>query len=111
MDMLVFQAIMILEAYTPYRERRYEASRNIGEFRRIIKNGELPGHLVKGCFRIKSVTSSYVNLVKVDEDGEVFKTTVRKDVLPLMSPGMVICGALTKKSNWKLYSVEKVFPK
>ncbi|WP_019153889.1 YecA family protein [Robertmurraya massiliosenegalensis] len=111
MDMLVFQAIMILEAYTPYRERRYETSRNIGEFRRIIKNGELPGHLVKGCFRIKSVTSSYVNLVKVDEDGEVFKTTVRKDVLPLMSSGMVICGALTKKSNWKLYSVEKVFPK
>ncbi|MGG0716241.1 SEC-C domain-containing protein [Robertmurraya massiliosenegalensis] len=111
LETLVLQAITILEAYTPYRERRYEVNRSLGEFRRIIENGELPGQLVKGCFRIKSVTASYVNLMKVDEDGQVFKTTVRKDVLPLMNPGMVICGALTKKSNWKLYSVERVFPK
>lgn len=110
METPILQAITILEAYTPYRERRYDFGESLGEFRRIFSNGEVPSHLVKGCFRIKSVTKSYVNLVKVDEPDQVYKTTVRKEVLSLMQPGMVICGALNQKTNWKLYSVDRVFP-
>lgn len=110
MEAPILKAITILEVYTPYHERRYEFNRSLGESRRIFENGEVPGQLEKGCFRIKSVTASYANLVKVDDPGQVFKTTARKDILPLMQPGMVICGALTKKTNWKIYSVERVYP-
>jgi len=110
METPVLQAIMILETYTPYNERRYEFSESMGEFRRIFGNGELPGQLMKGCFLVKSVTASYVNFVNVEEPaGKVYKTTVRKEILSLIQPEMVICGALSKKTKWSLYSVERVY--
>jgi hypothetical protein len=107
----ILQAITILEAYTPYHERRYEFSHHMGQFRRLMENGEVPGSLVKGFFRVKSVTASYVNLVKSDEPGKVFKTTVPKEILSLMQPGMIFCGSLAQKTNWKIYSAERVYPK
>ncbi|GLB61867.1 YecA family protein [Cytobacillus sp. NCCP-133] len=107
----ILQAIAILEAYTPYHERRYEHSRTLGQFRRIVENGEFPGSLVKGYFQVKSVTASYVNLVKIDEPGQVFKTAVPKDILSRMQPGMILFGALAQKTNWKIYSAERVYPK
>ncbi len=106
----ILKSIAILEAYTPYHERRYEFNGRMGEFRRIFENGEVPGHIVKGAFRLKSITSTYVNLEKIDEPGHVFKTTVSKDILALMQSGMIIFGALVQKTNWKIYRVEKVFP-
>lgn len=111
MEPLILQSITILEAYTPYHERRYEYSGRLGEFRRIFENGGVPGKIMEGCFLIKSVTASYVNLVKVDKPtGQVYRTSVRKEILSLMQPGMIICGALSQKTNWTIYSVERVFP-
>ncbi|WP_404330249.1 YecA family protein [Mesobacillus maritimus] len=110
LETLVLDAITILDAYTPYHERRYEFSSNVGEFRRIFENGEVPGQILEGCFLIKSVTASYVNLVKIDETaGQVYKTKVRKEPLSLMQPGMVVCGALSQKTNWTIYSVARVY--
>ncbi|WP_097677931.1 YecA family protein [Bacillus massilinigeriensis] len=112
LEVRILQSIAILEAYTPYRERRYDFAYSLGELRRTLENGEVPGSLEEGHFLVKSVTTKYVNLVKIDDkSGQTYKTTIPKGILPLFQPGMIICGSLSKKTNWKIYSVERVYPR
>ncbi|MBM7649272.1 hypothetical protein JOC78_002225 [Bacillus ectoiniformans] len=107
----ILGAITILETYTPYRERRYDFGPSMGEFRRVFESGEIPAVTEKGYFRVQSVTSTYMNLVKIGEAGRKYKTTIKKEVRSLMQPGMTIAGKLSQKTNWKVYSIETVYPK